>query len=697
MKDGFVKVAACTPKIRVADPEYNSRQIIKCMNEGSEKGAGVIVFPELCISGYTCSDLFLQDKLIKSCMEALFRIIDASGALEALIFVGLPFENDGKLYNVAAVISSGKFLAIVPKRNIPNYGEFYEKRHFCAGPVEPKDITIRIPDIDESDSDTIVPFGLKAHASKYRVSGKLGLPFGDTSDNDDELQIPFGSDILFDLSSSVKNLKVGCEICEDAWVPSTPGTGHALNGATLLVNLSASNDIVGKDTYRRELISSTSARLVCGYAYASAGEGESTQDIVFGGHNIIAENGSILSENRLFENKIAYADIDIERIVHERRRMDTFGTDGTYRSDLTATQYRNISVSIGRSEVKLSRKFDRQPFVPSNKQERDLRCEQILDIQTYGLKKRYEHTGLSTAVIGVSGGLDSTLALIVTVRAFDLLGIDRSGIIAVTMPCFGTTDRTYQNACNLAKTLGVTLKEVNINRAVSIHFSDIGQDSDNHDVTYENSQARERTQVLMDIANMTGGLVIGTGDLSELALGWATYNGDHMSMYAVNVGVPKTLVRFLVEYYADNCDNTLLEKTLRDVLDTPVSPELIPPVDGEISQKTEDLVGPYELHDFFLYYMLRCGFEPGKIFRIASLSFKGVYDEDTILKWLRIFTKRFFAQQFKRSCLPDGPKVGSVAVSPRGDLRMPSDACSDIWLREIDALILKRSREINIR
>ena len=487
--------------------------------------------------------------------------------------------------------------------------------------------------------------------------------------------------ILIDLSEAVEGLKIGCEICEDVWVPEAPDIAHALHGATLLVNLSASNETVGKDSYRKQLIASTSARLVAGYIYCSAGDGESTQDIVFGGHNIIAENGTVLSEQKLFENGITYADIDIERIRHERRKMTTFQI-----KDDNHVTYTNIKGHMKSVQTNLTRKFGAKPFVPSDAKERAKRCEQILSIQSSGLKKRFAHTGCKNAVIGVSGGLDSTLALLVTVRAFDMLGLSRQGIIAVTMPCFGTTDRTYNNACTLAQKLGTTLKEINIRKAVTVHFSDIEQDMEKHDVTYENGQARERTQVLMDLANQQGGMVIGTGDMSELALGWATYNGDHMSMYGVNVGVPKTLVRHLVQYYADTCNDQELAKVLLDILDTPVSPELIPPVEGKISQKTEDLVGPYELHDFFLYYMLRFGFSPAKIYRIAVLTFAGVYEAEIIKKWLKIFIRRFFTQQFKRSCLPDGPKVGSVAVSPRGDLRMPSDASARLWMEEAEKL-----------
>ena len=636
MRDGFIKVAAVTPKIKVADTKYNAEVICEMFDEAYGKCAKVIVFPELCITGYTCSDLFLQKLLLDEALEALKRIALHTEGKDALIFVGLPIEKNGRLYNVAAAIKDGKILGMIPKKSIPTYAEFYEGRHFAIG---------------------------NSSAEIYLL--------------DDE-EIPFGTDVLFECSS-MKELTIGCEICEDLWIANPPATDHALMGATIIVNLSASNETVGKDSYRKLLVKSSSARLICGYIYASAGEGESTQDVVFGGHNIIAENGSILSEAKRFENGILYADIDVHRIISERRRMGTFGKEPD-------KSYTIVPFGLDIEETVLERKFDNMPFVPGDISQREKRCEEILSIQSYGLKKRYEHTGCKCAVLGISGGLDSTLALLVTVRTFDMLNLDRKGIISVTMPCFGTTDRTYENACKLALTLGTTLKEVDIKDAVNIHFRDIEHDADIHDVTYENGQARERTQVLMDIANKYGGLVIGTGDMSELALGWATYNGDHMSMYGVNAGVPKTLVRHLVRYYADTCDNDELNKVLLDVLDTPVSPELLPPVDGTIAQKTEELVGPYELHDFYLYYMLRCAFPPKKVYRLAKLAFTGIYDDATIMKWLKTFYRRFFAQQFKRSCLPDGPKVGSVAISPRGDLRMPSDACARIWLDQLEKL-----------
>ena len=499
----------------------------------------------------------------------------------------------------------------------------------------------------------------------------------------DKDEVVFGGSIIYSFDNYPK-LKVAVEICEDLWTPQPPSIRHALNGATLIVNASASNETIGKAAYRKQLVIGQSARLVCGYVYSSSGEGESTQDIVFGAHNMISENGSLLAEAEKFANESVYADIDIDRICSERRRMSTFVVD---EDKAAAEGYTCVRCpQLISRELKLDRFFDKAPFVPYDKNEREARCEEILDIQTYGLKKRLEHTGCKSAVIGISGGLDSTLALLVTVRAFDLSGLDRKGITCVTMPCFGTTDRTYNNAIKMSEKLGATLREINIRKSVKQHFEDIGHDEAVHDVTYENGQARERTQILMDIANQSGGIVIGTGDLSELALGWATYNGDHMSMYAVNASVPKTLVRHLVRYYADTCEDQKLAEILLDILDTPVSPELLPPKDGVISQKTEDLVGPYELHDFFLYYMLRWTFPPKKIFRLAQNAFAGEYDDETILKWLKTFYRRFFMQQFKRSCLPDGPKVGSVAVSPRGDLRMPSDASAALWMKELEQI-----------
>ena len=634
MRHGFIKVAAATPDIRVADVDYNKGQIIKQMDEAAEAGAKIIVFPELCITGYTCSDLFLQDILLNSAKKALVEIAEHTKNLDALVFVGVPIAVGGELYNVAAALNHGNILGFTTKSFLPNYGEFYEMRQFRPGPKKAEKIL-----------------------------------FG-------EKEIPFGPQLLF-VEKQMTNLIVSAEICEDVWSPVPPSIEAAREGATVIVNCSASDETIGKASYREALISGQSARLISGYIYANAGEGESTTDLVFGGHNLIAENGTILAEAKRFSNGIIYTEFDVQKIANERRKNTTF----------TETQEHvlpRIPFGLEQTETILTRTFPSRPFVPRDDQERAKRCEEILTIQAMGLKKRLAHTHAKSAVVGISGGLDSTLALLVTAKAFDAMGLEQSGITAVTMPCFGTTDRTYQNACKMSLKVGATLREVRIGDAVMQHFKDIGHDPQDHSVTYENSQARERTQVLMDIANQTGGLVIGTGDMSELALGWATYNGDHMSMYGVNASVPKTLVRHLVHYFADTCEDSSLKEVLYDVLDTPVSPELLPPKDGEIAQKTEDLVGPYELHDFFLYYFLRMGYEPGKIYRIAKLSVAGEYDDETIYKWLRTFCWRFFSQQFKRSCLPDGPKVGTVALSPRGDWRMPSDACVALWIQNLE-------------
>jgi len=636
MKHGFVKVAAVTPKIVVANTEYNADVICDCIAEASAAGAKVIVLPELCITGYTCGDLFLQEKLLREAKNALLKIAGFTRFMDSLIFVGLPYAYRGKLYNVAAALSEGKILGFVPKSFLPNYNEYGENRYFAEGMAEP-----------------------------VSVQFAEGISF------------PMGTKLLFSCTE-LPELKIGVEICEDLWVPQPPSISHALNGATVMVNLSASDEMTGKDLYRRELVSGQSGRLICGYIFASAGEGESTQDLVFSGHNMIVEDGHILAEAKRFTNETIYSELDVYRIDAERRRMSTFKArfDG----------YTEIPFSLEVTDTVLTRKVEKMPFVPEDESVRRKRCEEILHMQAMGLKKRLEHTNCKTAVIGISGGLDSTLALLVTVRAFDLLGLPHENIKAITMPGFGTTDRTYDNAVNMIKCVGADFSEISIKEAVKVHFEDIGHDINVHDVTYENSQARERTQILMDMANRVNGMVVGTGDLSELALGWATYNGDHMSMYAVNGDVPKTLVRHLVRFYAQECGDEVLRDVLLDVLDTPVSPELLPPTDGEISQKTEDLVGPYELHDFFLYYMLRLGYAPEKIYRLTRYAFDDEYDNETILKWLKNYYRRFFSQQFKRSCLPDGPKVGSVGVSPRGDLRMPSDASARIWLAEVEQI-----------
>ncbi len=633
MKQGFLKVGAGTPRVRVADCEYNAGQIIQLIRQMAKEQAKIIALPELCLTAYTCGDLFWQERLLEEAKEQLLRVAKETADVDALIFVGLPLEYESKLYNVAVALNQGAVLGFVPKTHIPNYNEFYEARYFTSG----------------RDVQGAVSFGGR--------------------------DVPFLARQIF-VCEQMPRLKVGVEICEDLWAANPPSNCLALKGANVIVNPSASDELAGKASYRRDLIRGQSARLLCGYIYASAGEGESTQDVVYGGHSLIGENGVILSESRRFENEMIYGDLDIFRLEGERRRMSTFQPEDGEGCE-------KISFSLEVQETALERKFSPDPFVPEDRGDRKQRCDEILNIQAMGLKQRLSHTGCRCAVLGLSGGLDSTLALLVTALSFDKLDIPRENILAVTMPCFGTTDRTYQNACHLSRRMGATLREVDIKEAVTVHFKDIGQDPEKHDVTYENSQARERTQVLMDLANQRGGMVIGTGDLSELALGWATYNGDHMSMYGVNGSIPKTLVRHLVSYYADACGDKTLAGILRDVLDTPVSPELLPPADGVISQKTEDLVGPYRLHDFFLYYMLRWGYPPRKIYRVACLAFAGVYGEDVIRHWLQVFYKRFFSQQFKRSCLPDGPKVGSVAVSPRGDLRMPSDACGAAWLKEL--------------
>ena len=636
MRDGFVRVAASTPDVRVADVTFNCEQIAEQIIKNREAGVKVLVFPELAVTAYTCGELFNQKSLLDAAQEGLKKLAACTWGSDMMVFVGVPWSYSGKLYNCAAALQDGKLLGLVPKKWVPNYAEFYEARWFTPG------------------FDTAVQVDF------------------------DGYKVPLGSRILFACENQ-ENLIIGAEICEDVWVLSPPSISHAEAGATVIVNCSASDEVTGKSDYRRSLISGQSARLLACYVYATAGEGESTTDLVFGGQNMIAENGTILAESERFANGTIMADTDLERLEGERRRMSTYQERGR-------AGYEIVTFRLAETEEPLMRRIDPSPFVPGDEESRSRRCEEILTIQAMGLKKRLAHTRCKCAVVGISGGLDSTLALLVTARAFDMLEIPRGNIVAVTMPGFGTTDRTYNNACTLTKKLGAELKEVSIVDAVKIHFRDIGQDMEVHDVTYENSQARERTQILMDIANRLNGMVIGTGDMSELALGWATYNGDHMSMYGVNAGVPKTLVRHLVRYYADTCGEEELSAILLDVLDTPVSPELLPPKDGQISQKTEDLVGPYELHDFFLYYILRAGYRPGKIFRLAKHAFAGEYDDATILKWLKTFYRRFFNQQFKRSCLPDGPKVGSAAVSPRGDLRMPSDACSTLWLEELEKI-----------
>ncbi len=633
MKDGFVKIACATPDLKVADCDYNADKMLELIDEAYDRGVKIICFPELSMTGYTCGDLFLQNVLLESAKENLLRMAETLNGREIIAIVGLPLSFMDKLYNCAAVLYNSRILGIVPKVNLPNYSEFYEARHFSPG-----------------------------------IESAYQLMIGDT-------EAPFGINQVFRCENYTP-LTFGVEICEDLWVGDTPSTKLVQNGCALIFNLSASDEIIGKAEYRRTIIKAKSGSLACAYAYADAGIGESTQDMVFAGHNIIAENGSILTESRLFASGLTIADIDVDRLCDEHRRLTTWKS--------LDDDYYNIDFNMKLTDTKLDRYIAPHPFVPSDKTVLDARCEEILSIQAVGLMTRLRHIGCKTAVVGLSGGLDSTLALIVMRHAFDMLGLDPSGMIAVTMPCFGTTDRTYTNACKLAKTYGATLREIRIQESVRQHFADIGHDESVHDITYENGQARERTQILMDIANQMNGIVIGTGDLSELALGWATYNGDHMSMYGVNVSIPKTLVRYLTAYEANRSEGELKE-VLLDILDTPVSPELLPPDEnGRIAQKTEDLVGPYELHDFFLYYHVRMGCTPSKIFRMARHAFAGKYDDMTILKWEKKFYWRFFSQQFKRSCLPDGPKVGSVTLSPRGDWRMPSDASAHIWIKELE-------------
>ena len=653
MTYGFIKTACVTPELKVADCEFNAAQIISSASEAAKSGAQIIVFPELSITGYTCGDLFFQNALQQNALEGLQKIALKTKALKALILVGLPFARTEGIYNCAAAIYGGKILALVPKTFLPNYSEFYERRQFT-------------------------PFSSKQKTQFVTIGNQEN--------------IPFGTDILIQ-DKSEKSLCLACELCEDLWVPLPPSTRHVLAGATIVVNLSAGNEIIGKADYRRNLVKSHSARSICAYLYANAGKDESTQDMVFSGHSMISENGTLLAESELFSNKTVYAQIDVERLANERRHTTSFAA--SVNNFDSQSEYSTIEIDLIKDSAKaaskkekLERYVDPHPFVPSDKEKRTQRCLEVITLQAQGLAKRLRHINCQSAVIGLSGGLDSTLALLITCRAFDLTGISRNKITAITMPCFGTTNRTYTNACSLAKECGVSLKEIRIEAAVRQHMKDIGQDENTHDVTYENCQARERTQVLMDYANKTNGIVIGTGDLSELALGWCTYNGDHMSMYGVNSSIPKTLVRYLVEWFAtdsDDAKNEEFSEVLKDILDTPVSPELLPPKDGKISQVTEDLVGPYELHDFFLYYVLRFGFAPSKIFFLAQQA-GFTYSKAEILKWLKTFYRRFFSQQFKRSCMPDGAKVGTVNLSPRGDWRMPSDAQASLWLKDLEKL-----------
>ena len=637
MKDGFIKVAAGTPDIKVADCEYNRAEITALIDKAYAAGVRILALPELCITGYTCQDLFFQQALLDGALNALREITEHTAGSDMLISVGCPLRFRGELYNCAVVLKDGKILGVVPKKFLPNYNEFYEKRHFTAAPEGQFDIEL----------------------------------FGES--------VPFGLGLLFECRT-MPELVFAAELCEDLWAAEPPSISLALGGATIIANLSASNETIGKDMYRRELVNSQSARLLCGYVYASAGSGESTQDLVFGGHDIIAENGIILAESKLYSTGLTVTEIDVQKLASERRRNTSF--TGGIRPGM-----RHIPFDMEVRSTELTRIVRRSPFVPNTPAETDKRCEDILTMQAHGLEKRIRHTNAKTLVIGISGGLDSTLALLVCVEAMKLLGRPASDILAVTMPCFGTTKRTRSNAERLCELLGTQLRVIDIAASVKQHFRDIGHDESNHNVVYENGQARERTKILMDLANAENGMVVGTGDLSELALGWATYNGDHISMYGVNASVPKTLVRHIVKYYAGTVENTELREVLMSIFDTPVSPELLPADEnGNIAQITENLVGPYELHDFFLYNGIRWCFPPKKVFRLAEYAFAGSYDRETILKWLRTFYRRFFSQQFKRSCLPDGVKVGSVTLSPRGDWRMPSDASPALWLKELEEL-----------
>ena len=651
MRDGFISVAAGTPSIKVADCRYNAEQIFTLIREADSQGVKILVLPELCLTGYTCGDLFLHDTLLDGAMEGLRTILAATRHLEILAVFGMPLRASGKLYNCAVAIQKGEIVAIVPKTYLCSYGECSENRWFDSFNGFDRPITLAVPCPDEGTDMLYTTMGQKVITCK-------GMP----------------------------DLKIGIELCEDLWAIDPPSRRLAEAGATLILNPAASSEATGKAAYRRQLVAGQSGRLICGYIFANAGEGESTTDVVYAGHHMIAENGYLLAEKR-FCTGLTIAEIDVQKLTYERRRMTTFPAQPSFRETdrgCVGTAWAEFTPTV----TKIRRHISPTPFIPENAADRAARCEEILSIAALGLKKRLEHTHAKTAVVGLSGGLDSTLALLTTALAMGMLHRPATDIVAITMPCFGTTARTKNNAVVLAERLGVTLRTIPIGDTVKSHFKDIGHSMDDHSVTFENAQARERTQVLMDVANQTGGLVIGTGDLSELALGWATYNGDHMSMYSVNASIPKTLVRHLVDYVArDNLQKDEdLTHVLEDILDTPVSPELLPAVQGEISQKTEDLVGPYELHDFFLYYIIRWGFGPRKVLRLAEYALGRHYDREILLKWLKNFYRRFFVQQFKRSCLPDGPKIGSVGFSPRGDWKMPSDAVSRLWLEELETL-----------
>ncbi|MBQ8888297.1 MAG: NAD(+) synthase [Bacteroidaceae bacterium] len=641
MKYGFVKVAAAVPAVKVADCKFNAQQIDAQIAIADGKGVQIIVFPELCITGYTCGDLFGQTLLLEEAEIALMRIMNNTRQMDIISIVGMPIVVNATLMNCAVVFQKGKILGVVPKTYLPNYKEFYEQRWFSSASTHTE--------------------------TSIRLCGQ---------------NIPFGANLLFDTQETC----FGIEICEDVWAPVPPSSTLALKGAEIIFNLSADNECIGKHHYLRSLLSQQSARTLGGYVFSSCGFGESTTDMVFGGNGLIYENGTLLAASERFSLKeqLIISEIDVERIRNERRTNTTFSANMANCKEQPAVHVGTELVN--QRDLILTRPVEAHPFVPQG-DALNQRCEEIFEIQVMGLAKRLVHTNCKTVVMGISGGLDSTLALLVCVKTFDKLGLSRKGILGITMPGFGTTDRTYNNALNLMASLGITVREISIKEACIQHFKDIEHDMTKHDVTYENSQARERTQILMDYANKVNALVIGTGDLSELALGWATYNGDHMSMYGVNGSIPKTLVKYLVNWVALNGVDYESRNTLLDIVDTPISPELIPADEqGNIKQKTEDLVGPYELHDFFIYHFLRFGFRPSKIFFLASTAFRGEYNEETIKKWLTTFCRRFFQQQFKRSCLPDGPKVGSVALSPRGDWRMPSDASAALWLKECEEL-----------
>ena len=641
MNYGYVKVAAAVPRVKVADCKFNAGQIEKEIIIADGKGVQIIAFPELCITGYTCGDLFAQQLLLEQAEMALIQILNSTRQLDIISILGMPVVVSSTVINAAVVIQKGKILGVVPKTYLPNYKEFYEQRWFTSA--------------------------LQVSENSVRLCGQI---------------VPMGNNLLFETAETT----FGIEICEDLWATVPPSSSLALQGAEIIFNLSADDEGIGKHNYLCSLISQQSARCISGYVFSSSGFGESTTDVVFAGNGLIYENGYLLARSERFclEEQLIINEIDVECIRAERRVNTTFAAN---KANCPGKEAVRISTEfVNSKDLNLTRTFNPHPFVPQGS-ELNSRCEEIFSIQIAGLAQRLLHTGARTAVIGISGGLDSTLALLVCVKTFDKLGLSRKDILGITMPGFGTTDRTYHNAIDLMNSLGVSIREISIREACIQHFKDIGHDLNIHDVTYENSQARERTQILMDIANQTWGMVIGTGDLSELALGWATYNGDHMSMYGVNAGIPKTLVKHLVQWVAENGMDETSKATLLDIVDTPISPELIPADEnGEIKQKTEDLVGPYELHDFFLYYFLRFGFRPSKIYFLAQTAFSGVYDDETIKKWLQTFFRRFFNQQFKRSCLPDGPKVGSISISPRGDWRMPSDASSAAWLKEIAEL-----------